>query len=130
MEIEMLATKTRKRCDRDLADTLIAAGLAVEIKPLTSTRPIPNLTFAAVRGPVEGDYDYPPSINHYCTMCGLKGYCTSQKGRCDPSNTTDRLPDFACLVYLMVFLTYRIVERRGRWGKAYRQRRITSSAGS
>jgi len=79
MQVEMVGTGERQHVASSVGATLIAAGLAVEVKP-TAEKSKPNLTFAAVRGPVDGDYEYPPSINHYCTTCGLKGYAASQKG--------------------------------------------------
>lgn len=78
MQVEMKNGKLQQ-VSREVAETLIAAGLATEVKPAVD-KPRPNLTFSTGRGPVQGDYEYPPAIHHYCSTCGLKGYTASQKG--------------------------------------------------
>ena len=65
---------------RSVGEGLIAAGIAVLVESEVIKKPVPRLTWAAQRGPVVGDYEYPPSVHFHCSTCGQKGVTESQRG--------------------------------------------------
>jgi hypothetical protein len=81
MQVEMVGTGERQHVASSVGQTLIAAGLAKEVKstaPQADTRP--NLRFIVQHGSVVDDYEYPPVITAQCSTCGHKGTTQSFKG--------------------------------------------------
>jgi hypothetical protein len=81
MQVEMVGTGERQHVASSVAQTLIAAGLAKEVKPTApqaDTRP--NLRFIVQHGSVVEDYEYPPVITAQCSTCGHKATTQSFKG--------------------------------------------------
>jgi hypothetical protein len=81
MQVEMVGTGERQHVASSVGQTLIAAGLATEVKPSApqaDTRP--NLRFIVGLGTVVEDYEFPPVVHAQCSTCGHKSATQSFKG--------------------------------------------------
>jgi hypothetical protein len=78
MEIE-LKNGTKKHVERDLAEVLIASGLATEVIKFEPYH-IGEMKWGVREGCIEGDYQRPPLVVSSCSGCAHRGQTESFKG--------------------------------------------------
>jgi hypothetical protein len=100
----------------EVAETLIASGLATEVKPAVAK--VPSITFTAARGFEEGDYEHPPRIFYTTGCCGNRGMCESRKGTAHETLTVQhcgvvaRVPANVAEQYIALYTKWRSRSRR------------------
>ncbi len=108
MQVEMVGTGERTHVTQNVGQTLIAAGLAKEVKP-TVEKPKPNTKFTPVMPKPIGDYQPPPGIMYSTVCCGSRGVCESERGTAHLSlvvrhcGVAEQVPDEVAAQYLELF---------------------------
>jgi hypothetical protein len=103
---------------RSVGEGLIAAGIAVEVQSQTATKPVPRLTWFAQRGPLVGDYEYPPSLHFHCATCDTKGVTESQRGTAHTSTVVrhcgvaETCPEHVADTYKRLFSNWKSKSRK------------------
>jgi hypothetical protein len=119
MQVEMKGSKERTHVPQNVGLTLIAAGLATEVKP--EPKPVVGeLRWVAKPGVVEGDYQHPPIITTSCSACGERSYTESKKGTAHTSHIVrhcygarvDSCPADVAAKYLELFKEWKSRSRK------------------
>ena len=96
----------------EVAETLIAAGLATKVVEAPAGKSQPSVRFVTIPGPVVGDYEYPPAIRYTTDCCGDRGVCESQKGTAHLSlvvrhcGVVDKVPADVAAEYQAAYTKY------------------------